>query len=165
MEIQIHELSEPQLEELSDKIVSKIMNAQDKKRKAIRSNAYHNTILLLKNYKKLKKHCEIVENQVEEEFTTMWNDWRFDIDSLLEHKAKTAKLMKHVDHALEEFKKENFEDYEIIQMKYLLPRCFSDEFIASHIDVDRTTVGRRIKRASKELAVILFGIDVVVDWM
>lgn len=165
MEINVHELSEPQLEELSNRIVSKMLDAQDKKRKSIRNNAYHNTMLLLKNYKKLKTHCEIVENQVEEEFTTMWNDWRFDIDSLLEHKAKTAKLMKHVDRALEEFKKENFEDYELISMKYLLERCFSDEFIASHKDIDRTTVGRRIKKASEELAVILFGIDVVVDWL
>lgn len=164
MEVNVHELSEPQLNDLAEIIAKKIMKAQETKRKEVRSNAYHNTMMLLKNYKKLKAHCEIVESEVEEEFGTMWSEWRFDIDSLLEHKAKTAKLMKHVDYALEEFRKDNPEDYDLIYMKYLLPRCFSDEFIASQKNIDRTTVGRRIKNASKELSIILFGIDVVIDW-
>ena len=72
--------------------------------------------------------------------------------------------MKHVDFALREFKKDQPEDYDLINMKYLLPRCFSDEFIAGQKNIDRTTVGRRIKKASEELAIILFGIDVVIDW-
>lgn len=165
LEIQVHELSEPQLNDLADMIVAKMMKAQESKRKQIRSNAYHNTMMLLRNYKKLKAHCQIVEAEVEEEFGTMWNEWRFDIDSLLEHKAKTAKLMKHVDFALREFKKDQPEDYDLINMKYLLPRCFSDEFIAGQKNIDRTTVGRRIKKASEELAIILFGIDVVIDWL
>ena len=77
MEIQVHELSESQLNELSDMIVAKMMKSQESKRKQIRSNAYHNTMMLLRNYKKLKAHCQIVEAEVEEEFGTMWNEWRF----------------------------------------------------------------------------------------
>lgn len=165
METQVHELPESQLDAIAKKVVAGLVEATKDRRKEIRSNAYHNTMMLLRNYKRLKAHCDIVEAEVEEDFATMWSEWRFDIDSLLEHKAKTAKLMKHVDFALAEFKKNNPEDYDLINMKYLLPKCFSDEFIASQKRIDRTTVGRRIKKASKELAVILFGIDVIIDWM
>ena len=44
MEIQVHELSESQLNELSDMIVAKMMKSQESKRKQIRSNAYHNLV-------------------------------------------------------------------------------------------------------------------------
>lgn len=162
-EVMEYEWSDNQLNELADKVTNRLMSAQEKKRKKIRDNAYHNTGLLLRKYILLKKHCEIVDQEVAEEFMSMWNDWRFSLDSLLEHKAKTAKLMKHVDYALEVMKAEDERAYDVIYMKYLLPRGFTDEFIASKYGVDRTTVGRWLKSGQQQLSVILFGIDVVVD--
>lgn len=162
-EVMEYEWSENQLDELADKVTDRLMSAQEKKREKIRDNAYHNTGLLLRKYPLLKKHCEIVDQEVAEEFMSMWNDWRFSLDSLLEHKAKTAKLMKHVDYALEVLKAEDERAYDVIHMKYLLPRGFTDEFIASKYKVDRTTVGRWLKSGQQQLSVILFGIDVVVD--
>lgn len=163
MEFNVHELSENQLEELSEKIVIKIMDAQSKKRKMLKDNAFHNTRMLLRNYHKLKKHCDIVEKQVEEDFTTMWNHWRFDIDSLLENRAKTVKIMKHVDSALIALKEEDERAYNVLQMKYLLEKNYSDDMIADRYYVDRRTIGKWIKKSIEALSVILFGVDMVTD--
>ena len=165
LEVQVNELSEKDMENLSERIVEKLINAQNKKRKEIRDNAYHNTRTLLRNYYKLKKHCEIVDQQVEEEFLTMWSDWRFDVDSLLEHKAKTAKIMKHIDKALSELKEEDKRAFDILEMKYLLPKCFTDEYIGGKYNVDRRTIGKWIKKSVEDLSTIIFGVEVIVDWL
>lgn len=165
METQVHELPESQLDAIAKKVVAGLVEATKDRRKELRSNAYHNTRTLLRNYYRLKTHCKIVEEQVEEDFSSMWNDWRFDVDSLLEHKAKTAKLMKHVDKALIELKAEDERAYDILNMKYLLPKCFADEYIAAKYSVDRRTIGKWIKKAVDQLSVFIFGIDVVIDWL
>jgi hypothetical protein len=50
-------------------------------------------------------------------------------------------------------------------MKYLLPKCFADEYIASKYAVDRRTIGKWIKKAVEQLSVFIFGVDVVIDWL
>ena len=156
MEIQVHELPESQLDMIAEKVVARLVEATKQRRKELRSNSYHNTRTLLRNYYRLKTHCKIVEEQVEEDFA---------VDSLLEHKAKTAKLMKHVDKALVELKAEDERAYDILNMKYLLPKCFADEYIASKYAVDRRTIGKWIKKAVEQLSVFIFGVDVVIDWL
>lgn len=164
-EVMEYQLSEDQMDEMVDKISEKVIAHQEKKKKAMRANAYHNTRLLLRNYYSLKKHCDIVDEQVTEELGSLWSDWRFDLDSLLEHKAKTVKIMRHVDKALAAYKVQDPEAYEILKMKYLVPRPLADEFIATNYDVDRRTIARRIEKSIKEVSVYLFGIEVVVDWV
>ncbi len=162
-EIQTHELTREQLTELADMISDKVIKHQDGKRKRLKDNAYHNTRLLLRNYDKLKKHCEIVDEQTVEDLGTLWSDWRFDINSLLEHKAKTAKLMRHVDKALIALKAINEDDYKLIKRKYLTPNVLTDDIeIAIEFGIDRTTVVRRLKKSCEELSILLFGIDVII---
>lgn len=164
METQVIELSEKSMNRIVEAVVEKMTAAQEKKRRAVRSNAYHNIREVLKNYHQLKTHCKIVDQQVEEEVGSFWFDWRFDVNSLLEHKAKTVKIMKHVDFALIAYKESDPDGYKLLEMKYLVPRPLSDEFIATHYDCDRRTIKRRLDKGIQEVAKYTFGIETVINW-
>lgn len=165
----IQELSEEQLEELAEKISQKVVDHQDGQRRKIKEYAFQNTKLLLRNYDKLKTHCDIVNEQVTEELGTLWSDWRFDLDSLLEHKAKTAKLMKHVDRALLELKHIDESAYYLIKRKYINhsnnngDTVIADEYSEKEgIIITRRGISKRIQAACNELAILLFGVDVIL---
>lgn len=163
MNFNVHELSDDQLEELAERITEKVISYQDNQRRKVKKYAFQNTKLLLKNYDKLKTHCQIVETEVEEEFGTMWSDWRFDLDSLLEHKAKTAKLMKHVDRALQAFKTNEPDAYKLIKRKYFTQGVATDDVtIATEKDMERRTLNKKLNIACEDLAVYLFGVDVII---
>ena len=162
-ETQLHELTRDQLSDLADMVSGKLIKHLDEKEKRKKAYAYHNTKMLLKNYDKLKKHCDIVNEQLTEDLGTLWSDWRFDLDSLLEHKAKTAKLMKHVDKALQALQAVDVDSYKILKRKYLTPgELANDVDIAVELDVDRSTVTNRIKKACEALSILLFGVDVLL---
>ncbi|MFD1899974.1 hypothetical protein GQR36_07690 [Enterococcus termitis] len=102
-----------QIVELSDNTIKKISKELHKlnllEKKKLRDNAYHNTKLLLSNYHLLKSHCEIISEQVTDELTSgVWGEDRFHLTALLENKAKTSKLMDHVDRSMNEFKKKSY---------------------------------------------------------
>lgn len=159
----VQELSDKQLEELAEKISKKVIDHQDGQRRKIKEYAFQNTKLLLRNYEKLKTHCQIVDEQVTEELGSLWSDWRFDLDSLLEHKAKTAKLMKHVDRALLAFKVNEPEAYKLIKRKYLTEGTENDDMtISVELKINRRTFSNRLKTACEDLAVYLFGVDVII---
>ncbi|MDA9472655.1 hypothetical protein [Enterococcus sp. 5H] len=158
-QIQIVELGEKSIRKIA-KEVHKLDLAEKKK---IRDNAYHNTKVLLKNYNKLKKHCEIVDEQLTEELGTLWSDWRFDLNSLLENKAKTAKLMVHVDKALLELKKEDEAKFNLIKRKYFTKGAKTDDMtISLEQRIERSVLTKRMKVACTELAILLFGVDVIL---
>lgn len=169
MERQIYELSDQQLDILASKVSGNIIKHEMEQRKKIRDNAYHNTRLLLRNYDKLKKHCEIVDEQLSEDLGKIWSDWRFDLDSLLENKAKTAKLMRHVDRALNALKQENEAAYYLLKRKYLTPYLESGDTVIAdeysekeRTEITRRGINKRIKAACTELAVLLFGVDMIL---
>lgn len=160
-QIQIVELSEKTMEQIAKKLHK--LNLAEKKK--IRDNAYHNTKTLLTNYHVLKAHCDVVNEQLIEEIGSIWSDDRFELSSLLEHKAKTSKLMIHVDKSLEKFKEIDSEGYEIIKMKYLNKNKLSDLIISVEYDVDRSVITKRIDKYIKKLSILLFGMEVIVSEM
>lgn len=162
---QITELSEEQLKILAKEINNLARRDREEERRKRVDNSYHNTRELLIHYHMLKKHCEIVNEQLNEELGSLWSDWRFDLNTLLEHKAKTAKLMNHVDRALIAYKSicdsEKSRGYDILNKKYLMKPQKTDQFIADFYDLDRTTINKSIKKSIGELSILLYGIDVV----
>ncbi|MGX7202378.1 hypothetical protein ACWOD8_08855 [Enterococcus plantarum] len=160
---QITELSEEQLKTLAKEINNLARQDREDEKRRLVSNAYHNTRMLLRNYNKLKKHCEIVDEQVSSELGTLWSDWRFDLDSLLEHKAKTVKLMNHVDRALEAYKILDPIKYDVLANKYFRFNSMSDELIGSKYDVDRRTIKRWEDKGVEDLSIMVFGVDVIFN--
>lgn len=165
----ITELSKEQLKELGFIISSNLNKERIKEKKAFKQNAFHNTKMLLTNYHKLKTHSAIVDEQLEEDKDTFWNHEWLSLNMLMQNKARTVKLMKHVDNALIAYKaicressaSDESRRYEILRMKYLDNVKKSDQLIADRYDVDRTTIVRNVKDAIDDISIILFGIDMI----
>lgn len=163
MQTQVTELSEKQLDELAHKITVKIIEDNENNRMARIRNAYHNTGLLLRKYHELKAHCLSVEEQLQEDEDTFWDHRYLTLSSLMQNKAKTVKLMHHVDVCLDAYKRickeEGTKNYTILQAKYLSKNKKTDQEIADYFRKDRTTINRNIKDAIGELSILLYGID------
>ncbi|WP_270328837.1 hypothetical protein [Enterococcus malodoratus] len=172
METRVNELSEKQLDELIERIVISIRKDREEERKQFKKYAEHNTSLLLRYYHKLKGHTNSVKEQLEADQDTFWNHNWLDLSALMQNKAKTVKLMDHVDYALEVYEKvcknsdssEERRRYQIIMRKYINENRQSDQEIADYFNKDRTTINRNCKEAIKDLSVILFGVDMLNYW-
>lgn len=157
--IQIIELSDNTIEKIAEKVHE--LDLAEKKR--IKDNAYHNTKLLLSNYHLLKAHCDIINEQVTNDLISgIWGDERLHLSTLMENKAKTSKLMNHVDRALEEFKKKNPEGYNMLKMKYLNKNKLSDVDISAEYGPERSVITKKIKEYLRQLSIILFGVEVII---
>lgn len=130
-------------------------------RKKIRDNAFHNTRTLLVHYDKLKAHCEVIDEQLYSSLD-FWCERRLRLDSLLESKAKTSKLMTHVDLSVEKLKISNRKSYDLLKMKYLNKNKLSDVELSAEYNIERSVMTKRIKTALEDLAVILFGAEVIL---
>lgn len=172
METRVNELSEEQLDELAKRIVVSIRKDREEERKRFKKYAEHNTALLLRYYHKLKGHTDSVKEQLEADQDTFWDHRRLDLSMLMENKAKTVKLMDHVDYALEIYEKvcnnsdsaEERRRYQIIMRKFINDKKESDQQIADYFNKDRTTINRNCKEAIQDLSVILFGVDMLNYW-
>lgn len=172
MEINVHELSDKQLEQLAYKIRVGIRKDRESEKKKFKDRALHNTRLLLKQYHKLKVHSDIVEEQVEINQGSFWEHKWLNLDLLMQNKAKTVKLMKHVDVALEVYKKsclksnkpEEQRRWRVINKRYIEYPLLSEEKLAEQLNMDRSTVNRTCRDAIEDLSVILFGIDMINEW-
>ena len=121
-------LTEQELDQLADRVIMR-MNPQVNK-----DNVFHNTKLLLDNYHKLKAHVATVNEQLNEDANTFWGHHHLNLNSLMQNKAKTVKLMKHVDESIETYRrmcKDNCSrGYALIYQKYLADYRRTDENIA-----------------------------------
>lgn len=172
MEINVHELSDKQLDELALKIRLGIRKDRENERKKFKKRSFHNTRLLMQNYHKIKAHSSVVREHVEEVQGTFWEHKWLNLDLLMQNKAKSVKLMKHVDVCLKAYKlmcessgkPEDERKWKIINEKYIADKLLSEEKLAEKLHVDRTTVNRNCKEALEDLSVILFGIDMINEW-
>lgn len=152
-------------------VSSDVISYFENKDKITKEKALHNTKLLLRNYMQLKKHCTIVNEQLEEDKETFWDHKFLDLDSLMQNKAKAVKIMKIVDKSLEHYKDDCMKAkrlnesrrYDMIKMKYLEKIRSSDDDIADRYDIDRSTVIRNIKAACEELSILMYGIEAFIN--
>lgn len=172
MEINVHELSDKQLDQLAYKIRVGIRKDREAEKKKFKERALHNTRLLLKQYHKLKVHSKVVEEQVEINQGSFWEHKWLNLDMLMQNKAKTVKLMKHVDLALEVYKQscqasnkvEEQRRWRVINKRYIEYPLLSEEKLAEQMHMDRSTVNRTCRDAVEDLSIILFGIDMINEW-
>lgn len=169
--MEIKELSEKQIKEISLLVSSDVISFLKNKDKVTKDKALHNTKLLLRHYIQLKKHCDIVNDRLEEDKETFWDHEFLDLDALMQNKAKTVKIMKIVDKSLDHYKNDCMKAkglnesrrYDMIKMKYLDKTKLSDDDIAIRYDIDRSTVIRNIKSACEELSILMYGIEAFVS--
>lgn len=169
MNTHVNELSDKQLEALGAVVSESVIGYLENKSKTTKDKTLYNTKLLLRNYNKLKAHCRVVGEQLEEDSGTFWNDGRLELNLLMENKAKTVKLMNQVDRAIEHYKADCMKAnkvnetrrYDMIKMKYLNHKSLTDEEIADRYEIDRRTAQRNIEEAIDDISVYFFGIEAI----
>ena len=90
----------------------------------------------------------------------------------MQNKARTVKLMRHVDIALDVYKSiclssdknEERRKWRVLNKKYIEFPIMSEEKLAEQLNVDRSTISRANKEALEDLSVILFGVDMINEW-
>lgn len=125
-----------------------------------------NTELLLKNYRKLKDHCSEIDSEIEEIEGTIFELQELTLESLMQYRYKTAKMLKHVDRMLIAYEwdcghgsVEEKRRYDVLKWRYLSEDRLTVKEICENLNVEQGTVYRDTKLAIKEITILLFGLD------
>lgn len=156
------------LKDVKDILATKTNECVEEKRY---EKKLHNTQLLLKNFRKFKKHADqaeftvssLIDEKLLESINIEFSDDTEYIKSIMRTKARTATMLNHIIRVLDfyEFSSENGSVDEraakALKMKYIQNMKIDD--MAIELCVDKRTVDRDIKRGIEEISPLLFGID------
>lgn len=165
--------------------VKRAMIEYDKTKKSSSKTKYdkrlRNTGLLLKNYRNFKEHCknaiyeDLEEIKIKEDsdvieiFDKIYNmeDDGAIVESILKAKERTLIIIKHIDNCINfyEYKAKISENnefqrrVEVLKKLYINEEEKSFEEIAEELFVSTKTVNRDRKKATEDLAPLVFGVD------
>lgn len=170
--------------------LKRAMVEYDKEKKANYKMKYdkrlRNTGLLLKNYRNFKEHCKYaiyddiqeVKNNIEESTSIVEIlDKMYDIkdeativQSILKAKERTLIIIRHIDTCIDfyEYKASNSTNIEyqrrveVIKRLYINDEIETFEDIAKDLYISTKTVNRDRKKATEELAPLIFGADGII---
>ena len=86
-------LTEDVVEAISQSIIKRILQGEEKQKKRERDWRLRNTKLLLKNYHILKEHCQKVSNELEAYEESVFDPEDIEIKSIMASKAKTRRMV------------------------------------------------------------------------
>ncbi len=165
-------LTKNQIAIIAEKASQEAIKAYEKKHKAVakevKTRNLRNTELLLKNYIKLKDLCD---ETIQEQIPVDYPDFSLEeltLESLSIYKAKTLKMMNHVDKMLVAHewncKKGSVEEqrrFKVLKKRYLIEDKLTVKEIVELHSIDQSTVYRDTKQAIKDMSILLFGIDAI----
>lgn len=163
----ILELTDQQLDRYADKTSDYLFRKIKGDKKKRKNNAIRNTKELLEKYHLLKKRCNETVNEVEMQYDDFWTNGRLNVDSLMVNRAKTVIMMNYFDSRMNDYKticdnerqSNKSRRYDILNKIYRENQ--SIDFVAGFFDKDRTTIIRNRDEAIEDMALLLFGIDVL----
>lgn len=127
-----------------------------------------NTKLLLENYRKLKDHCDGIEEQMEEYEHTVFILEELTLETLMKYRLKTLKMMRHFDkmlghyaHDCESGTDEEQRRFKVIYHRYISPSRLTIQELCEMYSIEQGMVYRDTRFGIKDLSVYLFGIVAV----
>ena len=121
---------------------------------------YHDVVLLMKNYRKLKAHYAHASPET------------LEVNCICSMRRKTKLMMSHVDKMISTYKAMCTESespdenrrWNALYMRYLSEKRMSVDEIADTLHIDKRTFYRDISKAQEDMAVLLFGIEAIGSW-
>lgn len=121
---------------------------------------YHDVVLLMKNYRKLKAHYAHASPET------------LEVSCICSMHRKTKLMMSHVDKMITAYKAMCTESespdekrrWNALYMRYLSEKRMSVDEIADTLHIDKRTFYRDISKAQEDMAVLLFGIEAIGSW-
>lgn len=163
-------LTKHQLQIISEAAAQEAIRAYEKNKVKMKKEQHdwklRNTELLLKNYRKLKDHCSEIDSEIEEFEGTIFELQELTLESLMQYRYKTAKMLRHVDRMLIAYEWdcghgsiEEERRYRILKNRYLAEDRRTVKELCEDLSVEQATIYRDTKRAIKDIAILLFGFD------
>ena len=171
------ELSPRMMREITEYVIDRYHEEQEKSKKVRYDKRLRNTRMLLRNYRELISHSEnaIYEaSQVDNEdlfdiLDLMSNNAgnQFYIESIKTSAARTRLIIEHVNEMLELYKvycekslkQEDMRRYRAIYALYIQPEPKTCEQIAEEEGVEPRTIYRDVSTAVEKITFLIFGID------
>lgn len=161
-------------DELMSFIVKEVIKENDKRNEVERKHRkdwrLRNTSLLLKNYRKLKAHCDNVVEDLEVYKDMVYDPKGLKLDTLMQYKTRTAKMLQYFDTIFKAYgEMSKYEGhsaerrYRIVSRMYVENQGASATELSEYYNIDRSTVTRDTTKAIEELSIMLFGIDSFED--
>ena len=144
---------------------------------------FRNTKLLLKNYRKMKedaKHVPLIEDQLLFDIETEIFGGNEDIEIILQSKKKSAAMLRYVDASIDAYKRictsyayqrdGTFSNNAQIADSFRVMKWFYLDYYSTYkpriadnpFGITRSNFYRQLEKATKDLSVVLFGIDSTV---
>ena len=162
----MNRLSKEQLEVISKTVIKEHNKASQRVRKEKRDWRLRNTALLLKNHRLLSKHCEGIVADLEVYREMVFDPNGLKLDTLMQYKAKTAKIMLYFNTTYGTYRdyaktggEACYRRFKILDSLYVNGDKPTIVELAERYNVDKRTVHRDINKAIDELSVLLFGFD------
>lgn len=158
-------LTKNQLETITQEVIRQLDAEQKKRQKQEKDWRLRNTKLLLENYRRLREHCDDIDQQLEEYEHTIFVLEELTLESLMKYKIKTAKMMRHFDRMLNHFRTDSLNGteeeqrrYKIIYHRYLSAERISIPKLCEAFGVEQGTVYRDTNIAINNISILLFGL-------
>lgn len=152
--------------------IAEYKKAEQEQQQVKVDNRLRNTKLLLENYRKFKKMAGKVEGQIDNIsrsafiYETEFNEMI--VPSILESKQRTMAMVRFVDRMISEYKYEcdcgNTDDvrrFNVSQRMYLIGDKITVPALATEFNISERTCYEDLKRAREEVAVLIFGVDIL----
>lgn len=163
-------LDDKQLSLITNVILTEQNKQQEKFLKDKRDRRLRNTTLLLKNYQKLKRHCETIVGSLEVYEDSVYDPDELNLHSLMKYKARTAKMLDYFDVSFKVYSQyckgkgiAAERRCSVIEKSYIQKQAMKKIDIAELYGLDERTIRRDEAKAIEELSVILFGVDSIND--
>ncbi|MGG0891677.1 hypothetical protein [Cytobacillus horneckiae] len=142
-----------------------------KRQQEKRNQRHQNTVLLLNNYRGFVAHCEQIKTELIEFESRSIQDLNLEeinlesIESIKRSRTKTLAMVMFIKSKVMAYKNSCSDDeiikYRILEKKYIMPKKMTDKQIIESESIDRSTFYRHLNKATKEIGVLFFGVEIL----
>lgn len=159
------------LELIVEEVIKVHIRQDEAKAKERKDWRLRNTELLLKNYRMLRSHCDGATEELNQ-YDNVFEPHELEIHSLMQYKAKTARMLDFVDTQLKAYRslcqasgEASDRRFKVVDRQYIDPAHIgkSKKEIAEGLNIDQRTLYRDEKKAFEEISMYLFGFDSIQD--
>lgn len=167
-----NKITKNQMQFISEVAAAEAIKAYEKKqvkvKKEVKDRNLRNTELLLKNYVKLKELCKGLDEQEASYENTIFDMDNLTLETLSKYQLKTLKMLNHIDKMLIAYEwncqhglPEEERRFKVLKYRYLNEDKLTVRQITEVLNAEQTTIYKDTKKAVKDIAVLLFGIDAI----
>lgn len=182
--VKLMSIDDEKLNEIIDRTIKKYTDAVQQQKNEKKEFTYHNTKLLLDNYRRFKLYIEHAVQSLEDicaNDSELLNSEIFRIFGMRDEDKKlmsiqksvtiTSMLMEHVDRMLEVYRKSCESSpsivvqrrWQVVERMYLREQRMTTTQIAEEFNLEPRNIREDAKRAREDLVALFFGIETILS--